>query len=86
MVVVVVVVVVAVRLGAGAAGRVSSVGAATVFSDAGFITGIGSVVVATTGSAPTGATTRRGHWKSSARPAGDDGASVSGYRPQVEAE
>ena len=37
---------------------------------AGFMTGIGSVVVATTGSAPTGAMARRGHSKSSLRPAG----------------
>ena len=65
--------VVAVFRGAGlaaATGRVSAFGAATVVSGAGFMTGIGSVVVATTGSVPTGAMARRGHLKSSARPAG----------------
>ena len=61
------------RRGAGAAeatGRTSPFGAATVVSGAGCITGIGSVVVATIGSVPTGAMTRRGQAKSSARPAG----------------
>ena len=55
---------------AAATGRVSAFGAATVVCGAGFMTGIGSVVVATTGSVPTGAMARRGHWKSSLRPAG----------------
>src|SRR6185369_16340270 len=65
--------VVAVLRGAAfaATGRTSEFGAATVVSGAGFITGIGSVVVATIGSVPTGAMARRGHLKSSARPAGD---------------
>ena len=39
------------------------------------MTGIGSVVVATTGSVPTGAMARRGHVKSSLRPAGGKTAS-----------
>ena len=60
---------------AAATGRISEFGAATVVSGAGFITGIGSVVVATIGSVPTGAMARRGHLKSSARPAGEATAS-----------
>jgi len=39
------------------------------------MTGIGSVVVATTGSVPIGAIARRGHLKSSLRPAGGVAAS-----------
>src|SRR3954452_23278937 len=60
---------------AAATGRTSEFGAATVVSGAGFITGIGSVVVATTGSVPTGAMARRGQLKSSLRPAGGETAS-----------
>ena len=60
---------------AAATGRVSAFGAATVVCGAGFMTGIGSVVVATTGSVPTGAMARRGHAKSSLRPAGGEIAS-----------
>ena len=60
---------------AAATGRTSAFGAATVVCGAGFMTGIGSVVVATTGSAPTGAMARRGHVKSSLRPAGGETAS-----------
>src|SRR5262249_53254993 len=56
--------------GAPPAATAAALGAATVVSGAGFITGIGAVVVATIGSAPTGATPRRGQAKSSARPAG----------------
>ena len=60
---------------AAATGRISAFGAATVVCGAGFMTGIGSVVVATTGSVPTGAMARRGHLKSSLRPAGGEIAS-----------
>ena len=60
---------------AAATGRISEFGAATVVCGAGFMTGIGSVVVATTGSVPIGAMARRGHLKSSLRPAGGKTAS-----------
>ena len=53
----------------------SAFGASTVFAGAPCITGSGSVVVATAGSAPNGATPRRGQAKSSPRPAGGSTAS-----------
>ena len=68
----------AVRRGAVVAttARASSLGTGTVVAaGAACMTGIGSVVVATTGSAPNGAISRRGQVKSSLRPAGAGTAS-----------